>query len=73
VSRLHDDYCWLTRVAVEELGKIDNDVGPHFVIDGEAVVLDPLQITNVARDVLGPPVTSLAGKTRASSMRLMRC
>ena len=47
-------------IAVEEFGKIDSDVGPRFVIDGEAVVLDPLQITNVPRDVLGPPVTSLA-------------
>ncbi len=37
----------------------DSDVGPHFVVEGQAVVLDALQITNVPRDALGPAVGSL--------------
>jgi toxin CcdB len=40
----------------------DSDVGPHFVIEGQEVVLDPLQITNVPRDALGPSVASLVGE-----------
>ena len=47
-------------VAAEEFGLADTDVGPRFVIEGRAVVLAPLQITNVPRDVLGPAVGSLA-------------
>ena len=47
-------------VAAEEFGVADSDVGPHFVIDDRPVVLDPLQITNVPRDALGPAIASLA-------------
>jgi toxin CcdB len=47
-------------VAAEAFGQIDSDFGPHFIIDGQHVVLDPLQITNVPQSVLGPPVLSLA-------------
>jgi toxin CcdB len=47
-------------VAAEAFGQPDSDFGPHFVIEGQSVVLDPLQITNVPRDALGPPVMSLA-------------
>ncbi len=47
-------------VAAEEFGVADSDFGPHFVIDGRPVVLDPLQITNVPRDALGPAIASLA-------------
>jgi hypothetical protein len=32
------------------------------VIEDQRVVLDPLQITNLPRDLLGPPVMSLAGE-----------
>jgi toxin CcdB len=49
-------------VAANAFGSSDSDVGPHFVIDGRAVVLDPLQITNVPRGVLGPTVASLTGE-----------
>jgi toxin CcdB len=49
-------------VAAEEFGLADSDVGPHFVISDREVVLDPLQITNVPRDALGPSVASLASE-----------
>ena len=44
----------------EEFGLPDTDVGPHFIVDGLTVVLDPRQITHVPRGVLGPPIGSLA-------------
>ena len=47
-------------LAVGEFGRSDSHFGPHFVIDGRAVVLDPLQIANIPRDALGDPVASLA-------------
>jgi toxin CcdB len=46
-------------LAAEEFGLPDTDVGPHFVVDGRKVVLDPRQITHVPCDVLGPAVGSL--------------
>jgi toxin CcdB len=46
-------------VAASAFASPNSDVGPHFVIDGATVVLDPLQITNLPRDVLGPAVASL--------------
>jgi toxin CcdB len=49
-------------VAASAFGSPDGDVGPHFVIDGRTVVLDPLQITNVPGDVLGHSVASLTGE-----------
>jgi toxin CcdB len=49
-------------VAAEVFAVPDSDVGPHFTIDGREVVLDPLQITNVPRGVLGPAVASLVGE-----------
>ena len=49
-------------VVASAFGSPDSDVGPHFVIDGWTVVLDPLQITNVPWDVLGPAVASLTGE-----------
>jgi toxin CcdB len=49
-------------VAVEAFGLADSAVGPHFEVDDRAVALDPLQITNVPRDVLGAPVGSLAAE-----------
>lgn len=55
-------------VAASAFGSPDSDVGPHFVIDGRTVVLDPLQITNVAGDLLGPSVASLT----AEGDRVMR-
>ena len=49
-------------VAASAFASPDSDVGPHFVIDGRTVVLDPLQITNVPGAVLGPFVASLTGE-----------
>jgi toxin CcdB len=46
-------------VAAEEFGLADSDVGPHFMVGGKEVVLAPLQITNVPREVLGPSIKSL--------------
>jgi toxin CcdB len=37
----------------------DSDVGSRFVLEGQDVVLDPLQITNVPHKALGPAVASL--------------
>ena len=47
-------------LAAESFRLPDSDVGPHFRIEGQEVVLDPLQITNVSSSVLGSPVASLA-------------
>ncbi len=49
-------------VAAEEFGLADSDVGPHFMINDREVVLDPLQITNVPRDALGPPIALLVSE-----------
>ena len=49
-------------LAAEAFGPADSDFGPHFEIEDQRVVLDPLQITNVPCDLLGPPVMSLAGE-----------
>jgi toxin CcdB len=46
-------------LAAEAFRAPDSDVGPHFVVVGQEVVLDPLQISNVPRDALGPSVASL--------------
>jgi len=48
-------------LAAEAFGQPDSDVGPHFTIEGSEVVLAPLQITNLSRDSLGPPIASLLG------------
>jgi toxin CcdB len=49
-------------VAAEAFALADSDVGPHFMIGDREVVLDPLQITNVPRDLLGPAVGSLTSE-----------
>lgn len=49
-------------IAAEAFALTDSDVGPHFMIGDRKVVLDPLQITNVPRDIPGPPVASLASE-----------
>jgi toxin CcdB len=46
-------------VAARVFGVPDSDVGPRFVVEGQDVVLDPLQITNVPHKALGPAVASL--------------
>jgi toxin CcdB len=46
-------------VAAGAFGVPDSDVGPHFIVEGRDVVLDPLQITNVRCDALGASVGSL--------------
>ena len=43
-------------------GAPDGDICPRFRIEDRDVVLDPLRITNVPRDALGPAVASLAGE-----------
>jgi toxin CcdB len=47
-------------VAADEFGIAGSDVGPRFLVNERSVVLDPLQITNVPRSVLGPSIASLA-------------
>lgn len=49
-------------VAAEIFGQTDRDVGPRFIVEGIPVILDPLQITNVPRDALGPVIASLASE-----------
>jgi toxin CcdB len=46
-------------VDAEAFGAPESEFGPRFVMEGREVALDPLQITNVPRRVLGPPVGSL--------------
>jgi toxin CcdB len=60
-------------VAAEAFGQADSDFGPHCVIEDPRVVLDPLQITNLPRDLLGPPVLSLAGEDTRIINAWMRC
>ena len=45
-------------VSAEAFGPADSDVGPHFLIGDQEVVLDPLQITHLPGDALGPSVMS---------------
>ncbi len=47
-------------VAAEAFGQADSDFGPHFMIEDQRVILEPLQITDIPKDLLGPPVESLA-------------
>lgn len=49
-------------VTASAFAAADSDVGPHFEIEGRTVILDPLQITNVPADVLGPPVGNLVNQ-----------
>jgi toxin CcdB len=49
-------------VAADALGQADSDITPHFLIEGQRVVLDPLQIASLPRDLLGPPVMSLVNE-----------
>jgi len=49
-------------LAAEDFGQADSNFGPHFLIENQRVVLDPLQIANLPRDQLGPPVMSLASE-----------
>ncbi len=49
-------------VAAEAFGVADSDAGPRFLVEERPVVLDPLQITNVPRDALGPAIASLASE-----------
>jgi toxin CcdB len=49
-----------------EPGAVWPELAPRFTIEGQAVVLDPLQLQTVPRDALGPAVASLAGDADAS-------
>ncbi len=40
----------------------DSDLGPRFVIEGQEVVFDPLQITNVPRNRLGETLGTLSSE-----------
>ncbi|MBP0465072.1 CcdB family protein [Roseomonas sp. PWR1] len=42
------------------------DLAPRFTIEGRGVVLDPLQLQTVPREVLGPRVASLAADAHAA-------
>jgi toxin CcdB len=42
------------------------ELAPRFVIDGQHVILDPLQLQTVPRDVLGAVIASLAGDADAA-------
>lgn len=42
------------------------DLAPRFVIEGRSVVMDPLQLQTVPRDLLGPVVASLAADEHAA-------
>jgi toxin CcdB len=55
-------------VAAEAFALADSDVGPHFMIGGKEVVLDPLQITNVPRDLRTRRSRRSPTKTTVSSM-----
>lgn len=63
-------------VAASAFASPDSDAGPHFVIDGQTVAFDALQISNVPRDMLGPSVASLEAEgdriVRALDMLLSR-
>jgi toxin CcdB len=60
-------------VAAEAFGPADSDFGPHFVIEDRRVALDPLQITNLPRDVLGHRSCRLPVRMAGSSTRWMLC
>ncbi len=45
-------------VAAAAFGQPASDFGPHLMIDGQH---DPLQITNIPRDILDPPALAIAG------------
>lgn len=47
-------------IETASFGAPESDVGPRFIVEGAQVVLDPLQITNLPRELLGTIVTSLA-------------
>src|SRR3954464_13854719 len=47
-------------ITVDTPDNQESDVSPVFEIEGNLVVLAPLQITNVRCDILGPVVASLA-------------
>ena len=57
-------------VAAEMFGQADSDGAPHFLVDDQQVVLDPLQITNLPSHVLGAPVRSLADQDTTISTAL---
>jgi toxin CcdB len=42
------------------------ELAPRFVVDGQRVILDPLQLQTVPRDVLGPAIASLAADADAA-------
>lgn len=50
-------------------GGLYPELAPRFDVDGQRVILDPLQLQTVPHDVLGPVVTSLAGD--ADSARII--
>ncbi len=42
------------------------DLAPRFIVDGQRVILDPLQLQTVPRDLLGPGVATLADDADSS-------
>lgn len=49
-------------VLASEVGYRDKTLNPEFVIDGTAVLMNPLQMVTIPTRVLGPPVGSLDGE-----------
>ena len=57
---VHSERCVV--VPLVETGSFDvaeSDVSPRFIVETVRVTLDPLQITNVPRRVLGPAIVTL--------------
>ncbi|WP_159997427.1 CcdB family protein [Roseomonas sp. 18066] len=40
-------------------GTEESDIGPRFIVEGIAVVFDPLQIASIPASALGEPILSL--------------
>lgn len=38
----------------------ESEAGPHFLVEGQAVAMDPLQVASVPSYSLGAPIASLA-------------
>jgi len=47
-------------IAVGGFSAPESEAGPRFVIDGQMVAMDPLQLANLPTIMLGEPVASLA-------------
>jgi hypothetical protein len=53
-------YVVVPLIDAAKLSVPESDVGPHCTVQNAQVVMDPLQITNMPRELLGTLVMSLA-------------